>query len=56
MSEKIDLTEKNVAEETEEVKELSPEAIKDVAGAGDPFKDLPRVPDNPIDPEIRKAQ
>ena len=53
MSSKNDLIEKTADELEKEISELSPEAIKDVSGAGDPFEDLPRVPDNPIDPEIR---
>ncbi len=55
MNEQKNLSEKNVAEEPEkEVCELEPEELKNVAGAGDPFADVPRVPENPIDPELRE--
>ena len=55
MNEQKNLSEKNVAEEPEkEVCELEPEKLKDVTGAGDPFADVPRVPENPIDPELRE--
>ena len=42
----------------EEVKkqpvELTDEEMDKVTGAGDPFKDVPRVPNQPIDPELRE--
>ena len=34
--------------------ELSMEELDAVTGAGDPFADIPRVPENPIDPELRE--
>ena len=45
----------NLSEELDtEVSELEPEELKDVAGAGDPFADVPRVPEKPIDPDVRE--
>ena len=35
-------------------KELSMEELDAVTGAGDPFAGIPRVPENPIDPELRE--
>jgi len=46
---KTDLPEKN----TEQVA-LEPNELSQVAGGGDPFADIPRVPENPIDDELRK--
>jgi hypothetical protein len=41
----------NVQEET---KELGTEALENVAAAGNPFQDVPRVPLKPIDDKLRK--
>ena len=39
----------------EKVKEMIPdEALENVTGAGDPFANIPRVPERPIDPELRE--
>ena len=35
-------------------KELTPEELDAVTGAGDPFADIPSVPTQPIDDELRK--
>lgn len=36
-----------------EVKELNEDEIEQVAGAGNPFEDIPRVPLQPIDDKLR---
>ena len=52
MSEK---TGKEKEQETEqELKEMTLEALDQVSGAGNPFEDIPRVPLNPIDEELRE--
>ena len=38
----------------EEAVKLTKETLDKVSGAGDPFADEPRVPENPIDDELRK--
>lgn len=38
----------------DEVKELGMDEIDQVAGAGNPFEDVPRVPLKPIDDKLRK--
>ena len=39
----------------EKVKEMIPdEVLEKVTGAGDPFADIPGVPTQPIDDELRK--
>ena len=38
----------------QEIEELSGDMLDQVIGAGDPFEDIPRVPTQPIDPELRK--
>ncbi len=38
----------------EEIKELTQEELDKVTGAGDPFGDVPRVPEKPIDPGLRE--
>ena len=39
----------------EKIAEVIPEDMLDkVTGAGDPFEDFPRVPTQPIDPELRE--
>ncbi len=34
--------------------ELTDEQLDQVSGAGNPFEDIPRVPTNPIDDELRE--
>ncbi len=41
------------AEEPAEIQELTQEELDQVNGAGDPFADVPRVPEKPIDPGLR---
>ena len=42
-------------EAAEKVKEMIPdEVLEKVTGAGDPFADIPSVPTQPIDDELRK--
>ena len=38
----------------EEKKKLDLDDLDRVSGAGDPFADDPRVPENPIDPDLRE--
>lgn len=38
----------------DEVVELTTEALEQVSGGGNPFDDVPRVPEQPIDPELRE--
>lgn len=38
----------------EETVKLTKDTLDQVSGAGDPFGDEPRVPENPIDDELRK--
>ena len=38
----------------DDVKELDLDMINDVTGAGDPFADIPRVPLQEIDEELRE--
>ena len=38
----------------EQMKKLDLNDLDQVSGAGDPFGDEPRVPENPIDPDLRK--
>lgn len=38
----------------EPMKKLDLNDLDQVSGAGDPFGDEPRVPENPIDPDLRK--
>ena len=49
---------KNTPERKEElietIKDLSLEALDEVSGGGNPFDDVPRVPTNPIDDELRE--
>ena len=40
--------------DAEGVEELQNETLDKVSGAGNPFEDIPRVPNNPIDPELRE--
>lgn len=42
------------AEETKNSDNLSAEQLDRVTGAGNPFKPIPRVPDSPIDSDLRK--
>ncbi len=51
MSEKKNVPQKQEPEET--VKELGQEVLSQVTGGGNPFSDVPRVPEQPIDPELR---
>ena len=45
---------KNVPQKPEEaVKELSQEVLGQVTGGGNPFDKVPRVPEQPIDPDLR---
>ena len=46
---KTDLQEKDTEQVT-----LEPKDLGQVAGGTDPFADTPRVPDNPIDDDLRK--
>ena len=41
-------------ESKEQPKELSLDELDAVTGAGDPFADIPSVPTQPIDDELRK--
>ena len=34
--------------------EVAEEVLENVSGAGDPFEDVPRVPTQPIDPNLRE--
>lgn len=36
------------------IKDLSLDALDEVVGGGNPFQDVPRVPTNPIDDELRE--
>ena len=38
----------------QQVEELKEEQLKKVNGAGNPFEDIPRVPTQPIDEELRE--
>ena len=38
----------------EKTVKLTKDTLDQVSGAGDPFGDEPRVPENPIDDELRK--
>ena len=38
----------------EQTKKLDLNDLDQVSGAGDPFAEEPRVPENPIDPDLRK--
>ena len=38
----------------EEAVKLTKDTLDQVSGAGDPFADIPRVPEQPIDDELRK--
>ncbi len=45
---------KEKEKETEnKAKEISLDELDDVSGAGDPFAEEPRVPGQPIDPNVR---
>lgn len=35
------------------IEELAEDALDQVSGAGNPFEDIPRVPTQPIDDELR---
>lgn len=37
----------------DEAEELGMDELDEVAGAGNPFEDVPRVPLKPIDPDLR---
>ena len=39
---------------TEQTKKLDVNDLEQVSGAGDPFAEEPRVPENPIDPDLRE--
>ena len=47
-------TGENVGEAVSNVQELSDDVMDQVSGAGDPFKDIPRVPTNSIDDALRQ--
>ena len=49
---KEELKEK-IQEAVLDVQELSSDALDPVSGAGNPFDDVPRVPNSPIDEELR---
>ena len=38
----------------EQIKKLDLNDLDQVSGAGDPFAEIPRVPENPIDDDLRK--
>lgn len=38
----------------EQTKKLDLNDLDQVSGAGDPFAEEPRVPENPIDPDLRQ--
>ena len=38
----------------EEAVKLTKDTLDQVSGAGDPFAEIPRVPENPIDDDLRK--
>ena len=53
--EKIMSKQKNIPEELlEKVTEVAEEELENVAGGTNPFGDLPRVPNQPIDPNLRE--
>ncbi len=45
---------KNLSPEEAAQLELNTNELNKVTGAGDPFGDVPRVPENPIDDDLRK--
>lgn len=45
---------KNNASRDAEREELDVNSLNKVTGAGDPFQDIPRVPEEPIDDQDRK--
>ncbi len=47
------LTEKKHPEKENEQVALDLNDLNQVSGSGDPFEDVPRVPENPIDDDLR---
>ena len=45
--------EKALKETENEMRELRVDELEEIAGAGDPFEDIPYVPTKPIDDDLR---
>jgi hypothetical protein len=52
-NEKVEKLTKKKAVDKEEKEELSLDELDQVSGAGNPFKNIPRVPTQPIDDDLR---
>ena len=50
----MEKTKKQAEREELETKELDLDALEQVTGSGDPFQEIPRVPEEPIDEQDRK--
>ncbi len=50
---KVEDLKAQVQEAEKGIRELSEDKLDQVSGAGNPFEDIPRVPTQPIDDELR---